>query len=120
MRTNIIAGYSIFLGISVLGMWAVILSTQEVPEGPAELTLHLIAEFLMALSALAAGIGILLKKRFGKGLCLAAHGMVVYSVLNAAGYYAQRGEYLLPLMFMLLLLASLWSISLLVLHKGPK
>lgn len=117
MRTKIIAGYSIFLGISILGMWGFILTTEEVPEGPVELTFHLISEFLMALSALTAGILMFRNHRYGKSLGIVAHGMVLYSVLNASGYYAERGETLFPLLFLLLMLVSLWSIAQLVIKK---
>ncbi len=117
MRIKLIAGYSIFLGISVLGMWGLILTTEVVPEGALELTFHLISECLMALAALAAGILIYRKNRYGKGLGIAAHGMALYSVLNAMGYYAERGETLFPLLFLLLMLASAWSITQLVFKK---
>ena len=106
-----------FLGISVLGMWGLILFTEMVPEGPVELTFHLISEFVMALAALAAGILMFRHNRYGKGLGIAAHGMALYSVLNAAGYYAERGELLFPLLFLLLMLASVWSIFQLVIKK---
>ena len=117
MKIKIIAGYSLIIGISILGMWGLILTTEEVPEGPLELTFHLISEFLMALAVLVAGILILKKHNLGRGLGLAAHGMVVYSVLNAAGYYAERGETVLPLLFIVLMGASLWCIILLMNKK---
>lgn len=110
MRNKIIAGYSIVVGISIISMWALILTTEEIPEGPVELTFHLIAEFLMALATIVAGILILRKHNLGRGFALAAHGMVIYSVLNAAGYYAERGESIFPLIFILLMLVSLWCI----------
>jgi hypothetical protein len=44
--------------------------------------------------------------RFGQGVLTAGHGMVVYSVLNAAGYYAERDGTGFAVMFMVLLLFS--------------
>ena len=110
MKTRLIAFYSLFLGIAVLGMWGAILASSALPEGPVELTFHLISETLMALAALASGILMLRGRRYGKMTGVVAHGMVIYSVLNAAGYYAERGERLLPALFILLMLGSAWSI----------
>ncbi len=114
MKTRLIALYSLFLGIAILGMWGAILASSALPEGPVELTFHLISETLMALAALASGILILRGRRYGKMTGVAAHGMVIYSVLNAAGYYAERGERLLPALFILLMLGSAWSIFVLI------
>ena len=48
VKERIIAAYSLFLGVSVLGLWTLILITGEIPEGPLEFTFHLISEILMA------------------------------------------------------------------------
>jgi phosphotransferase system glucose/maltose/N-acetylglucosamine-specific IIC component len=106
MKTRIISYYSVFLGISIVAMWILILSSQEIAEGPAEFSFHLCAEFLMALACMAGGVMFLKNYRFGQGVLTAGHGMVVYSVLNAAGYYAERDGTGFAVMFMVLLLFS--------------
>jgi phosphotransferase system glucose/maltose/N-acetylglucosamine-specific IIC component len=106
MKTRIISYYSVFLGISIVAMWILILSSQEIAEGQAEFSFHLCAEFLMALACMAGGVMFLKNYRFGQGVLTAGHGMVVYSVLNAAGYYAERDGTGFAVMFMVLLLFS--------------
>ena len=93
MRTTLIAVYSIVLGLAVLGLWALILSGGALPEGRTELAFHLTSELLMALAAIASGVLLLRRARVAPSASAAAHAMVVYSTLNAAGYYAERGEF---------------------------
>ncbi len=108
-----------FLGTAILGLWIFILITGEIPEGPVEFTFHLISEFLMAIGCLAAGILMLRNSRSGSLIAVAAHAMVIYSVLNAAGYYGERGEIAFPILFMVLMAAS--AVVLFILIKpGPK
>ncbi len=61
MKAKIVGYYSIFIGISVMVMWTLILLTGQPPEGKTELSFHVFSEFLMALLCLGSGI-LLLKK----------------------------------------------------------
>lgn len=115
MKDKIIGYYSIFIGISVIAMWTMILITQTIPEGPVALTFHLFSEFLMATLAVLSGI-LLIKKDSNvlKLLNAAALGMIVYSVINAAGYYGQKGDVAMMIMFISLFfltsIAFIWLI----------
>ena len=108
--------YSIILGTAILGMWIFFISTGEINEGKSEISFHLLSEFLMALLCITGGI-----LYFKKGIyyvLIIANSMVIYSVLNAAGYYAEKG--LLPAVIAFILLALCSSailISLFVNHK---
>ncbi len=99
MLKKIQAVYCILIGISVIGMWIMILSTGGVTEGPIQIVFHLESEFLMAILLLISGYGLLAKKNFGEKVFLISNGMLVYSVLNAAGYYGQRGDIAMTVMF---------------------
>lgn len=114
-KLRIIAYYSILLGISILGLWGLILTTEVIQEGKTEFSFHLVSELLMALVCIAAGIMMTRKHRVGIPLILAGHGMVIYSLLNATGYYAERGEIIFPVMFGTLLVLSvliiLWLLT---------
>jgi hypothetical protein len=101
-----IGWYSILLGVSVIGMWGLILMTQTPPEGPVELTFHLVSEALMAVVCIFGGLFILKARPAGTSLALIGHAMVIYSTLNAAGYYGQRGESGMVIFFVLLMLIS--------------
>ena len=65
--------------------------TGDLPEGRRALAFHLLSEALMALGVMIGGALLLKGHRTGAGIAAAAHAMVVYSTLNAAGYYLQRG-----------------------------
>jgi hypothetical protein len=106
MKTKIIAYYSIFIGISVIAMWIMILSTETPPEGKTELSFHLFSEFLMANMCLVSGILLLRKNSISRRLNILGLGMVVYSVLNAAGYYGERNEISMMIMFIVLLIIT--------------
>ena len=98
--------YSIILGAGIIGLWIMILSTDGMPEGPVESTFHLISEFLMAAMCLAGGILSFFKFKTGRLIMIIAHGMVLYSVLNAAGYYGQGSGMLMALPFVALAIIS--------------
>lgn len=83
-----------------------ILLTQIPPEGKTELTFHLLSEFIMAVLCLFSGILILGNKPIGKLLNVLGLGMVIYSVLNAAGYYGESNELQMMIMFLVLLILT--------------
>lgn len=85
----------------------------EVSEGKTEMTFHLVSELLMALLCIFSGLYLLGGHKKWIKVNLIAHGMVVYSVLNAAGYYGQKEELSMMLMFLVLLLLSLTSVFIL-------
>ncbi len=107
MKNKIIGIYSLVLGIAIIGMWLVILSGTTLPEGRTELSFHLASEFLMATFCIISGILVLRRKHPGRLVNMAALGMVIYSVLNAAGYYGERGETAAMIMFIVMVLLSL-------------
>ena len=106
MNIKIVGYYSIFIGIAVIAMWTMILFTQNLPEGKTELTFHLLSEFIMALLCLISGILILRNKSIGKFLSILGLGMVIYSVLNAAGYYGENNDLQIMIMFIALLILT--------------
>jgi hypothetical protein len=113
---RIIAAYSILLGVMVLLMWVFILAGGQIEEGRTEMIFHLLSELVMA--ALCILGGILLFKRKNRFVLIAAHAMVVYSVLNAAGFYLQKGEVSMSWMFGALLLCSVFILTTLLRDAG--
>ncbi|MEW6011320.1 hypothetical protein HYG87_06830 [Methanobacterium alkalithermotolerans] len=107
---NIIAIYSIFIGSLMIVMWAFFLLSGMVPEfttRPAEIVLHLIAEFSTAILLTIAGISLLYKKRSGYNLNLIGLGMLIYTLILSPGYYIQKGEWFMVGLFALLLILSI-------------
>lgn len=106
MKMKIVGYYSIFIGIAVITVWSLILLTQNPTEGKTELTFHLLSEFIMAVLCIFSGILLLGNKPIGKFLNILALGMVIYSVLNAAGYYGENNEFQMMIIFIVLLLLT--------------
>ena len=112
MIRKVISYYSIFIGIAVISMWTMILLNQEIPEGRTEMSFHLISEFLMAILCVLSGLLWLSKRRIGKTLNILAMGMVIYSVLNAAGYYGERDNVPMMVMFSAIFILTTFAVIL--------
>jgi hypothetical protein len=91
MDTYVVA-YCLLVGVAVLGLWAMLFVRGQVPEAqtaPWSLACHVAAEVLMAVILLvvawAGWRGYPAPRSAWLGL-----GMVIYSTINSAGYYAQR------------------------------
>ena len=94
--------YSIIIGIAMICMWLVFIATNQVPEvktAPIKITYHLIAEFLTAILLLIGGYGLLTKRVWGLHLYLISMGMLLYTVIVSAGYYANLGDMIMVGMF---------------------
>lgn len=108
---QILAIYCLVIGAAVLVMWSLILAGGNLPEGKIALGFHLYSEFAMAVICLTGGVMLLLNRRFSRETCLAGLAMVVYSTLNAAGYYGQKGEYAAMGMFVVLFVLTVMVIT---------
>ena len=108
--------FSIFVGVLMIGQWIFSLASRKVPEIATEtraIGFHLAAEFLTAAVLMVAGIALLAQSLLGYPLALLAFGMLVYTLINSAGYFAQRGQWLMVLMFggiLILAFASIYQL----------
>jgi len=112
MKTKIIAYYSIFLAVAIIGYWIMTLSSGNYAEGKIEISFHVFSEILMAIICFLGGILLLIKNKHGRNLSIVGFSMILYSVLNAAGYFGERNELSLTIMFLALFLIS--SIALII------
>lgn len=99
MLRRIISIYTIFLGLCIISLWTIILASDGMAESPVEKSFHLVSEFIMAALCLLGGILSIKKKQNSILVLLLAHGMVIYSVLNAAGYYGHNSGLAMALPF---------------------
>jgi peptidoglycan/LPS O-acetylase OafA/YrhL len=107
---NIVAIYSLFIGILMIGMWSMFILTGQVTEiatKPAEIVLHLLAEFITAVLLIGGGIGLLKKMKIGYNLNLVALGMLLYTLIVSTGYYLQKGDLAFLSVFALLFILTL-------------
>lgn len=101
--------YSLFIGISMIGMWIISYVTDGIPElkiKPVELSMHLAAEMLTAALLIVGGIGLLLNKKWSLSIYLISIGMLIYTLIMSPGYFLQKGDFALAGMFMVLLILA--------------
>ncbi len=102
--------YTIIIGITMLGMWFLLLIKREVPDlktKPTQIFFHLVAEFLTAVMLIIGGIGFIMNQPWGMAIFFIAIGMVIYSTINAAGFYGQLKDW--P-MFIILIVFTIFSL----------
>ena len=116
----IISGiYAIVVGIGIIGLWTMLLLTNQVPElktEPIAIKFHITAEIVMGILSLLSGIFLLIGLSWAPYFFILAMGSVIYAVINAAGYYGQRKQWAFAIMFGIILIAS---VSLVIIHLLP-
>ena len=109
--------FGLSVGLLMLGQWAFFLLAGQVPElttAPWSIGFHLAAEAATAGALILAGVALLRGRVWGRLVYLPALGMLIYSVIASAGYFAQSGAWPLVAIFGLLLtlaLVSLWRLG---------
>jgi hypothetical protein len=97
MRRESLAGaYAVGVGLAMLSMWTALYLSGEITElatAPLEIGYHLTAEGLTAVALIVAGLGFLRGRVWAGRLLPVALGMLLYTVINSAGYYATLGEW---------------------------
>jgi hypothetical protein len=103
--------FALVVGLLMIGQWVFSLATAGIPElqtAPLAIGFHLAAEILTALALILSGLAILKKIAWGRTLFLVAGGMVLYSVINSPGYFAQRGQWPVVGMFAILFFLAIF------------
>ena len=93
------AGYTIIVGLAMIGLWIMLLMTGQDPQLQTELrtipiaiSMAITSDFLTAAVLIAAGFGLIMNSEWAAKVFLLAMGFLFYSVVNAAGLYGQRGD----------------------------
>ncbi|MFX0144209.1 MAG: hypothetical protein ACFE9C_09035 [Candidatus Hodarchaeota archaeon] len=106
----IISGiYAIIIGLGIIGLWTMLVLTKQVPElqsEPVAIKFHITAEMIMGILSLVSGIFLLIGFHWGTYFFILAMGLVIYAVINAAGYYGQKKQWSFVIMFGIILIAS--------------
>ena len=115
------AVFAIAFGILMVVQWTLTILRRDVPgpeagytagRGPIEMRFHWAAEFATALTLVAGGLGLLAAAVWALPVYLVAVGMLIYTVMNSPGYFAQQGQWAPVAMFGLLLALALVSLGL--------
>jgi len=110
--------YTIIIGIAMLCMWIFLLGKREVPDlttKPTQISFHLIAEFLTSIMLLIGGFGLFTDQSWGAVIFYIAIGMLIYSTINAAGFYGQLKDWPMFIMLIVFTIISLLITTLIIL-----
>ncbi|MEE4258163.1 MAG: hypothetical protein V2I62_00250 [Bacteroidales bacterium] len=99
--------YMMVIGLSVIVAWMMILGFESPKEGKIELIFHLISEFVMASICIVGGLGLLLDRERSKLIISFGLGALIYSIINASGFYLENGSIITVIIFIVLLLVSI-------------
>ncbi len=98
----------------MVGMWSRDLLTGQVPElstEPINIILTIVAEYLTAVALMIGGFGLIRKRSWGFKTFLLSMGFLLYSVMSAAGYFGQKGEFvMLGMMVVIFILAVVFAV----------
>jgi hypothetical protein len=107
----IISGiYAIVIGIGIIGLWTMLYLTKQIPElktEPIAIAFHITAEMVMGILSLLSGIFLLIGLPWAAHFFILAMGLIIYAVINSAGYYAQKNQWPFVIMFAIILIASI-------------
>lgn len=76
---NLAAGYSIFVGLSMIGMWTMFCVTVGIPElstRPIEIEFHITAEIITAILLIVGGWGLIKREKWGVQIYSLSMGML--------------------------------------------
>jgi hypothetical protein len=105
--------YSIIVGLGMIGVWLMLLITGQDPQLAEELrtipfaiSMGIASDIITALALLIAGYALLTGRRWAAKMFLLAIGLLLYSVINAAGLYGQRGDAAFTIMFTIIFILA--------------
>lgn len=102
-----VAWFQFGVGIAIVWLWIVLLISEQVPEieaGETEIWFHITAELLTGILLIWSGRRGL--RRPGPVLSALALGALLYTSIASAGYYADRGEWVVVALFGALVAAT--------------
>ena len=109
---KLVAAYGILVSLPMIRMWTSLLLTDQVPpsEKPWTITFHLITEFSTAILLIVSGAGLWLHSEWSKRLSLISLGMLLYPVVVSPGYYTQKNNLPMVVMFVVLIILTVTAI----------
>jgi len=114
MLDFVVPTYSVLIGIFMIGFWIFAIRSGIVPEEekPWGIRFHLLSEFTTATLLMISGIASVLLIEWAKSISLLALGMLLYIVIYSPGYYLQKKNKLMVIMFISLIVLTVLAILL--------
>lgn len=98
----------------MIGIWTMLLFTNQVTElvtSPFSIIFHLAAEFINASFLIVSGVMLYRKHMLAEKIYLVSVGMLLYNVINSSGYYVQSGDWSFVVMFAILFVLAVISLT---------
>lgn len=113
--------FTICAGLITAFLWIIVIIKKieaKFIEKPTERLFHILAEFIMSIIAIVAGIGLFLKQSWAIPLFYISMGLILYALINAIGIYKEKKFKLLVLIliFSAVLTLVLIGLSLVLLN----
>lgn len=114
--SNLVGIYAVLIGLLIIGLWISLLSAQQVPElkpasyAPRLITYHIVAELLTASVLIISGVRLLLGSYWANMLSAVSLGMLLYSVINSPGKYAQENNLPMVVIFTIITILTVVAI----------
>lgn len=105
--------YAVLVGCGMLGLWAMLLATGQVPEvetEPYRIAFHLAAEWMTAGTLIVAGVALARRAQWARATYRVAIGMLLYTAVVSPGYYAQLGQWPMVVMFAAIFAGALFAV----------
>lgn len=113
--------YSIFIGLSIIVMWIVLLMTDKVPEvktEPIYFAYYICSEIICSFILILGGIGLFADLQWGKQVHFFSMGMLLYSFLITGAEWAQNKEWAAISLVIRFTILALLFISLFLFKSG--
>jgi hypothetical protein len=117
------AVYAMVIGVAMIAQWTLTILKGQVPtpqEDPVagrgfwDMMFHWAAEFLTAIGLVVGGLALLMGWSWALPLYLVAMGMLLYSLINSPGYFAQLRQWPMVALFGVMLVLALVSLILIL------
>jgi hypothetical protein len=102
--------YSIIVGVSILVLWTLLITTSSIPEfdtNPIEIILHITAELSTGFFLIIGGYGLWKEYGWRYPVHFLSMGMLFYTAIVSPGYYGDKGEWQVVGIFAILLSVGL-------------
>jgi len=112
-KSKISAIFTIIVGFLMISMWTGLILTGQVPglmSPQLEIKIHIITEMLTAGALIIGGISVIKEWSSLRDLHLVSQGMLVYAVLNSSGYYIDRNQFTITILFAMILVGTVLSL----------
>lgn len=106
--------FAVLVGLLMIGQWGFSLYTRQVPElqtEPMRIRFHIGAEFVTAVVLIVGGLGLLPSMAWSRQFYLVAVGMLIYTLIQSPGYFADQRQWPLVGLFAVLMILALFSLA---------